>query len=246
MHTVVPIELAIFLIGAFAAAFVTGIAGFAFGLIAAAIWLYALTPVQTTSLLVAYGLLVQGYAVWKLRHTLNAQRLIPLILGSAMGVPFGIVLLQWVSPAYLRMAIGVLLMLFSLYNLTRPKLPEVKGGGQAADAGVGFLNGLVGGSTGFGGILIVIWSNMRGWGRDEQRAAFQPTGVATFLITLVALGGAGIITVDTLELFALGLPALAIGTWVGWKMYGRLDEASFRKGVLVLLLISGVALALRG
>jgi uncharacterized membrane protein YfcA len=246
MDTVVPIELAIFLIGAFAAAFVTGIAGFAFGLIAAAIWLYALTPVQTTSLLVAYGLLVQGYAVWKLRHTLNAQRLIPLILGSAMGVPFGIVLLRWVSPAYLRMAIGVLLMLFSLYNLARPKLPEVKGGGQAADAGVGFLNGLVGGSTGLAGILIVIWSNMRGWGRDEQRAAFQPTGVATFLITLVALGGAGIITVDTLELFALGLPALAIGTWVGWKLYGRLDEASFRGGVLVLLLISGVALALRG
>jgi hypothetical protein len=78
------------------------------------------------------------------------------------------------------MAIGVLLMLFSLYNLARPKLPEVKGGGQAADVGVGFLNGLVGGSTGLAGILIVIWSNMRGWGRDEQRAAFQPTGVATF------------------------------------------------------------------
>jgi uncharacterized membrane protein YfcA len=246
MDTVVPSELAIFLIGTFAAAFVTGVAGFAFGLIAAAIWLYALTPVQTTSLLVGYGLLVQGYAVWKLRHTLNAKRLIPLILGSAVGVPFGIVLLRWVSPAHLRMAIGVLLILFSLYNLVRPKLPEVKGGGQAADAGVGFLNGVVGGSTGLAGILIVIWSNMRGWARDEQRAAFQPTGVATFLITLVALGGAGIITVDTLELFALGLPALAIGTWIGWKLYGRLDEASFRKGVLMLLLISGVALALRG
>jgi uncharacterized protein len=165
----------------------------------------------------------------------------PLILGSVVGVPVGIVLLRWVLPSHLRMAIGALLILFSLYNLIRPKLPEVKRGGQAADAGVGFLNGVVGGSTGLAGILIVIWSAMRAWPRDEQRAAFQPTGVATFLITLIALGGSGIITGDILKLFALGLPALAIGTWAGWKLYGKLDEASFRKGVLVLLLVSGVA-----
>ncbi len=246
MDTIVPLDLTIFVIGSFAAAFVTGLAGFAFGLIAAAIWLHALTPTQTTTVIVAYGLLVQGYAVWKLRHTLKASRLMPLILGSAVGVPVGIVLLRWVSPAHLRMAIGILLVLFSLYNLIRPKLPEVKGGGQAADAGLGFLNGVVGGSTGLAGILIVIWSNMRGWQRDEQRAAFQPTGVATFLITLIALGGVGLITADTVKLFALGLPALAIGTWLGWKLYGKLDEASFRKGVLVLLLISGAALVAIG
>jgi uncharacterized membrane protein YfcA len=104
---------------------------------------------------------------------------------------------------------------------------------------------VVGGSTGLAGILIVIWANMRGWPRDEQRAAFQPTGVATFLITLIALGGSGIITADTLKLFALGLPALVVGTWSGWKMYGKLDETSFRKGVFVLLLVSGVALVIR-
>jgi uncharacterized membrane protein YfcA len=118
----------------------------------------------------------------------------------------------------MRMAIGALLILFSLYNLIRPKLPEAKRGGQAADVGVGFLNGVVGGSTGLAGILIVIWSAMPAWPSDEQRAAFQPTGVATFLITLIALGGSGIITGDILKLFALGLPALAIGTWAGWKI----------------------------
>jgi hypothetical protein len=90
-------------------------------------------------------------------------------------VPIGILLLRWVPPGWLRMAIGALLILFSLYNLARPKLPEVKSGRKAAGVGVGFLNGVVGGSTGLAGILIVIWANMRGWPRDEQRAAFQPT-----------------------------------------------------------------------
>jgi uncharacterized protein len=76
--------------------------------------------------------------------------------------------------------------------------------------------------------------------------AFQPTGVATFLITIIVLGGSGAITRDIIWLAALGLPALAIGTWIGWKLYGKLDEARFRKSVLVLLLVSGAALVVVG
>ena len=157
-----PFALAIFVLGTTAASFVTGLSGFAFGLVAAAIWLYALTPIQTTTLIVAYGLLVQGYAVWKLRHSINVSRLTPLIIGSAIGVPFGILLLRWVPPAALRAAIGLLLIAFSLYNLARPALPGAKEAGRLADAGAGLINGLVGGSTGLAGIVIVIWSNLRG------------------------------------------------------------------------------------
>jgi hypothetical protein len=35
---------------------------------------------------------------------------------------------------------------------------------------------------------------------------------------------------------------LLAGTWLGLKLYGHLDEAGFRKLVLALLLVSGLAL----
>ncbi|MBA3032002.1 MAG: sulfite exporter TauE/SafE family protein [Gammaproteobacteria bacterium] len=237
-------DLAIFLVGAFAAAFVTGLAGFAFGLVAAAIWLHALTPVQVVALIVAYALLVQGYAVWKLKQALNIGRLIPFIVGSAVGIPVGVIILKWASPSDLRIAVGLLLLLFSLYNFIRPKLPQVKQAGSLLDAIVGMFNGLLAGSTGLGGILPTIWSGVRGWSKDEQRAVFQPTAVATFLMTIVWLGGAGTITADIGRLFAIGLPVLIAGTWLGWKLYGRIDEATFRKVVLFVLLASGVSLLL--
>jgi uncharacterized protein len=240
------IALAIFFIGTFTAAFVTGVAGFAFGLVAAAIWLHALTPTEATSLIAGYALLVQAYAVWKLRHSLEVRRLVPFVTGSALGVPVGIAVLKWVPSARLRVMVGILLILFSLYSLLRPKLPPIKDAGRVADVGVGLFNGVIGGATGLAGILVVIWSGLRGWPSDEQRAVFQPTGVATFLMTILALGGAGIITPAMVRLFLIGLPALAIGTWLGWKLYGRLDEASFRKVVLALLLVSGVALVAAG
>jgi hypothetical protein len=40
------LDLALFAAGAFAAAFVTGIAGFAFGVVAAAVWLHVLTSLS--------------------------------------------------------------------------------------------------------------------------------------------------------------------------------------------------------
>lgn len=157
----VSLDIAVFVIGTFVAAFVTGLSGFAFGLVAAAIWLQALNPMQTTTLIVAYALIVQGYAVWRLRASIVPARLWPFI-----------------------------------------------------------------------GILVVIWSGMRGWSPNEQRAVFQPTGVATFAMCLVTFGSTGAISNNILRLFALGLPALLLGTAAGWALYGRLDEAKFRRVVL--------------
>jgi uncharacterized membrane protein YfcA len=53
------LDLTLFLAATFLAALVAGLAGFAFGLVAAAAWLHVLTPVQTASLIVAFGLIVQ-------------------------------------------------------------------------------------------------------------------------------------------------------------------------------------------
>ena len=236
------LQVTLFLAGAFAAAFVAALAGFAFGMVAAAIWLHAITPVQATALIVAYALLVQGYAVWKLRRSIEARRLLPFILGGAVGIPAGIFVLEWASPTDLRVTVGVLLILFSTYSLVRPQLPELKGPRALLDGIVGVVNGVVGASTGLGGTPLAIWCSMRGWKKDEQRAVFQPSAVATFAMTILWLGAAGALDADVAWLFTIGLPVLFAGTWLGWKLYGRLDEAAFRKVVLYVLLVSGLAL----
>src|SRR5947207_15649825 len=108
------LDLALFAAGAFTAAFVTGLAGFAFGIVAAAVWLHFLSPAQAAALIVAFGLIVQGSAVWKLRRALHWRRLLPFLIGGAIGVPLGGEILRWTSPASLRIAIGAILVLFSL------------------------------------------------------------------------------------------------------------------------------------
>jgi hypothetical protein len=242
MMDIVTLDLAIFLLATFAAALVAGLAGFAFGIVAAAAWLHILTPLQTASLIIAFGLIVQGIAVWKLRHALQWSRLWPFLMGGMVGVPIGVTILGLANPHYMRASVGALLILYSIHGFARPAMNPIVAGGTPADAGVGFLNGILGGATGLAGIIVTVWCGMRGWPKDGQRAVFQPIGVAIFAMSAAWLGVNGALNADTVRLFVIGLPILLAGTWLGLRLYGRLDETEFRKVVLALLLVSGVAL----
>jgi uncharacterized protein len=233
--------LGFFLLAAFLGGLASGIAGFAMGFVVSGIWLHILTPIQTTTLIVGYGLWTQGYGVWKLRHTLNWRQVAPFIIGGAIGVPIGTMLLTSVNPAYLRTGVGVLLVLYSIYGLAQPAFRPIKAG-VPADAGIGVLNGLFAGVTGLPGLIVTIWAQLRGWPKDVQRTVFQPVMLAAIVMNAVTLSLAGAVTTETVELYLLGLPLLLAGLWSGFKLYGKLDDAAFRKLILLLLLVSGLAL----
>src|SRR5262245_48951395 len=44
------------------AALITDLAGFAFGVVAAAVWLHVISPLESATLIVAFGLVVQGHS----------------------------------------------------------------------------------------------------------------------------------------------------------------------------------------
>jgi len=241
MTSAIPMDLALFFVATLLGAIVAGVAGFAFGLIASAIWLHIIPPGQSAPLIAAFAILIQGGTLWKLRHAVQISRLVPFVVGGAIGVPLGAAALNWTSPDQMRAVIGAALIVFSLYSLARPTLPAVKGG-VIADSIVGFASGVFSGSTGLAGIPVIVWASLRRWSKDDQRAVFQPVVVTVFVMTLIWFGGTGIVTAATLRLFWIGLPAAVIGTWLGLQLYGRLDEATFRVVVLVLLLASGLTL----
>jgi uncharacterized membrane protein YfcA len=233
--------LGLYLLATFIGGMTTGIAGFAMGLVVSGIWLHILTPIQTAALIVGYALLAQTYSIWQLRQAMSWRKVAPFIIGGALGVPIGTILLAYINPAYLRIGVGVLLVLYSIYGLTKPSLKPVQGG-VPTDLGIGFFNGLLGGLTGLGGIIVTVWVQLRGWPKDVQRIVFQPVILAAQGMTAVSLAFAGAYTTETIKLYLYGLPALAAGIWIGLKLYGKLDEAGFRKVILWLLLISGVSL----
>src|SRR6476661_2054778 len=184
------VSLGLFLIAAFLGGLTTGLSGFAMGLVVSGIWLHLITPSQNALLIVLCGLVTQGAGIWRVRHAIKWQAAVPLIGGSAVGVALGTVLLNTVDQNVVRLTIGVLLIVFSGYSLVRPKI-AMPNSSLPVEAGVGIVNGVIGGLTGLGGIAMTIWSQLRGGNKDAQRAIFQPVMFATFLISAISFGFVG-------------------------------------------------------
>ena len=47
-----------------------------------------------------------------------------------------------------------------------------------------------------------------------------------------------------LVLLVVSLPPVFFGAWIGWKLYGHLDDRRFRQGLALLLMASGAMLVL--
>src|SRR5215831_4468746 len=100
----------LFATAAFAGGFVSGFSGFAMGLIVSGVWLHIITPMQTATLIAGYGLLTQGFGIFKLWHALDLRKAWPLALGTVIGIPIGVSILAYLNPIYLRFGVGMLLV----------------------------------------------------------------------------------------------------------------------------------------
>jgi uncharacterized membrane protein YfcA len=233
--------LTVFLFGTFLGGLTSGLAGFAMGLVVSGIWLHVITPLQTATLIVGFGLVTQGYAIWKLRGALDWWAVAPFILGGAFGVPVGTMLLTVVDPTTARNVVGGLLIAYSVYGLVRPRLKPIATD-VPRDLAIGGLNGLLGGVTGLTGIIVTIWCQLIGLPKDKQRTIFQPVNLATIVMSAIALSVSGAVTPQVGKLYLLGLPTLLAGLWCGFRLYGKLDDLGFRRVILLLLLVAGIAL----
>ena len=84
-------------------------------------------------------------------------------------------------------------------------------------------------------MISTISCQLRGWPKDLQRAVFQPVLFVAFVVISISQAVAGSITADTLTLYGLGALFLVAGLWSGFKLFGRIDDETFRKTVLALL-----------
>jgi uncharacterized membrane protein YfcA len=236
-------SLAVVWLGAFLGALAAGGSGFAFALVASAIWLHAFDPPHMTGLVVLCSTLIQIVLFVPVRRQVEMARLWPFLVGALACVPLGAAVVTHAPTGPIKAALGAFLLAYGTYAFLAPRLPRLAFGGKPVDAAVGFTGGVLGGLAGYSGVLPTLWTQLRGWPKEVARAVYQPFILFAHALTLMSLGSAGIDR-TTLALLIASLPALACGAWLGWRIYGRLDERRFRKALAALIALSGLFLVL--
>lgn len=240
----IPLETLEFLwLGALLGGIAAGASGFAFALAATSIWLHRIDPLNSAILATACGTLLHLTTLKPLWPHVNISRLLPFVIGGVIGIPLGVYILAFTDAALLKVALGTFLIAFGTYALFAPSLPRITAGGRPLDGTVGFIGGVLGGIGGYSGVLPTIWTQLRGWGKEAARGVYQ-----TYVIVVQAIALAGIFLVAfnpySLKLLVAVLPPVFLGTWIGWQLFGRLNDRRFRQALAVLLMASGVTLVL--
>ncbi len=225
-----------------AAGFVQGLTGFGSVLLSLPVLVVFLDVKTTVPLIGLFALSINAMLVWQLKRHLVLRRLAVLLLATVPGIPVGVYLLKTLPAQWLTLAIGILLLAFSIFSL-RGFTPRRLGRGWATLAG--FAAGCLGGSVGANGPPIIAYATMQPWPKDEIKG----TMIGYFFTAGIAISGmhalSGLVTADVLRLYAAGLPGLAAGVLAGSVLYGRLAGKSYRALVLWTLAAMGVFMIYR-
>lgn len=236
-------ELALVVAIAWVAGFITGLAGFGTGLIAAGLWLHLMPAQHVPPLVAICSVAAQVAGLSAVRSTFRWRPLSPYLIGAVVGVPLGVFALRYGSTNLLRPAVGIFLIAFSIFELTGLRRLEIGAfGGRVADGSIGACGGFFGGFAGLSAPLPVVWLRLRGGTPDAQRAIYQPFNLLVLLAAALVMGIDGHVTQTVLILSAWCLPATMLGAWLGVRCYRRVNQATFRRVVLSLLLVSGLTL----
>lgn len=241
-------ETLVLTLGSLAAAVISGATGFGFALAATALWSLALEPRLVTVLALVFTTLLNLAYLPLFWRDIDLRRLAPFALGAAAGVPLGALALSRLSSGVLRLAVGGVLLTYGLFMLLRrapqtlPMTPRVA---RLSDTAVGFAGGFFGGLGGLSGFLPALWCALRGWDKNTNRALVQAYILVANAFSLLWVNHLVGIDEGAQGLLLLGLPFVAVGGWLGLKVFARLNTADFNRAVLWVIAGSGALLLLR-
>ena len=222
---------------------VFAIAAFGTALIAAPVLAQVMPVAKVVPLLSLLDFIAAAASLLRLRGSVSRaemKRLLPwMVVGAAAGAWLLLVL-----PARATMlALGVFVAAYGVRGLLSRGEPKALSHRWAAPFGL--VGGALGGMFGTGGFIYAMYLSRR-LESDAMRATQSALIFLSTLIRTVIFALAGVYAdADLLLLFALLLPAMALGLFAGNRVRLRLGRVQFLRILHALLAASGIALVWR-
>ena len=235
--------LLILLSGAFLGAFVQGATGFGSGLLINAFWLHIMEPTHAIPLNVVTSLFISGVPIYKLRKKLDFSKLKQFAIFGVVGIPIGMYLLVISDTSKLKFSIGILLVIYAVLMLKISSF-SINVNNKSINNLVGFISGVIGGLTALLGIIPVAWFSVQRLPKNTKRGTYEPFIFITSIAAIISFAFAGLYKIEMIFDLLKIIPALLVGSWLGIKIYNKINDNLFRKVVLGLILLSGLFLVI--
>jgi uncharacterized membrane protein YfcA len=240
METLSPGQLIVALAVVGIAYVVRGIAGFGSGLIATPLLLLMLPLTIVVPLVVILDYAASAVQGIRDRRAIAWGEIVCVLPTAIMGVATAFWMFKVMHTDGLVKVLAVFLIGLAIYQLRADGKGERIAGFWAYPAGA--FGGLVGTLFGTGGPFYVAYLH----GRQLDKVAFRATFSTIFLLDgvnrIVSYALSGFLDARFFGILVWLAPVMALGIFVGRRMHADISPVAFRRGISVLLILSGTIL----
>ncbi len=237
------LSLAIAAGGGLAGAIIRGFTGFGTNLVWAPVLVLVYGPVETVAIMSISSLIASFPLCLPVLNLVNWRTMAPVAIAILIGAPIGAIALMTFEPEHVRRAIGAFVFAISVIMFTGWRYRGTHG--AAAGAVAGALGGGIAGFAGVGGPLPVLYFMSS---PDPAKVIRANNAIAVSVLgppTLATLAIGGAVTWETVARgIILAVPYIG-GQFIGSRLFNLSSDQLFKRVVLILLMVIGLAVMLR-
>lgn len=216
-------------------AIIRGISGFGFSMILVVALTFFLPPAEATALIFIWEIsasilhlpFVWKHVDWKAMKWLGT--------GCIIGTPLGVLSLVFIPPTPMTVIINgtvIVLCLIMLKGITLKRTLT-----NLEVIGTGTVAGIINGASANGGPPVILLFFSSPVGASVGRASLIAYFLFTDFFASLVFASQGLMPLKTIATSLYFIPCLAVGIWIGNKLYDKIEEKTFKRFVIILLII---------
>ena len=230
----------------FLATLVRSTFGFGESLVAVPLLLFLIPLEVAVPLSVLLSIFIAAVVVAQDHSQVHFHRAKWLIVYAALGIPLGLLLLVYGDEKLVKLILGVLIILYSVYSLLAGKKKGKTGKRQPLLLICGFFSGILGGAYGLNGPPLVIYGHYRNWSARHFRATLQAYFLPASALGMIGYWWQGLWTWEISYLFLISLPVVIPAIFLGRYLNRQLGQDAFLRYLYICLIATGVLLIIAG
>ncbi len=226
----------------FVASLVRSTLGFGESLIAVPLFLLFLPVEIAVPLSVMLSIVIALVVVIQDHINIHFQSAKWLIIFAIPGIPLGILLLIYGNEIFIKIGLGILIIVYSLYSLFNSSTKALKNDSKVWLFICGFSSGVFGGAYGLNGPPLVLYGNLRQWSAKHFRATLQAYFLPVSILSVLGYYSKGLITAQVTDYFLISLISTIPAIFLGRYLNHQLKDGAFFKYVYWGLACIGIVL----
>lgn len=229
---------------AFVASLVRSTLGFGESLVAVPLLLFFLPTTTAVPLATLYSITVAIVVVIQDYSKIHFHSAKWLVLYAVLGIPLGLLILVYTDEHLIKIGLGLLIALYSLYALRKPLLEIKRKKPRMILFLCGFLSGVLGGAYSLNGPPLVIYGNIRRWHPEKFRATLQAYFLPASLLGLTGYVIKDLVDHEVRTYFAWSLLGIVPAIFLGRYLNRKINPKLFVKYTYIGLFLVGFILVI--